>query len=86
MKKLCLIFFLVILAVTLCGCAATATAQNPAAESRFVIVEKTGHWEVVYDKETLVMYAVSWGTYNCGTFTPLYDTDGSPLLWKGVKE
>ena len=86
MKKLYVYVVLLILAITLCGCAATATVQAPAAESRFVIVEKTGFWEVVYDKETLVMYAVSWGSYNCGTFTPLYDTDGSPLLWKGVKE
>lgn len=86
MKKLFSFFILLILAATLCGCAATATVQAPAAESRFVIVEKTGCWEVVYDKETLVMYAVSWGSYNSGTFTPLYDTDGSPLLWKGEKD
>jgi len=86
MKKLYVYIALLILAVTLCGCAATATVQAPAAESRFVIVEKTGFWEVVYDKETLVMYAVSWGTYNYGTFTPLYDTNGSPLLWKGEKD
>ena len=85
MKKLCLIFFLVILAATLCGCAATETVQTLDAESRFVIVEKTGIWEVVYDRETLVMYAVSYGAHSSGTFTPLYDTDGSPLLWKGVK-
>lgn len=86
MKKRYIFFLLLILAVTLCGCAATTTVQTPAAESRFVIVEKTGRWEVVYDKETLVMYAVSCGSYNSGTFTPLYDTDGSPLLWKGEKD
>lgn len=83
MKKLCLFFSLVVFAVTLCGCAATTTVEDPASESRFVVVEQTDIWEVVYDKETRVMYAVSYGSYNVGTFTPLYDTDGSLLLWKG---
>lgn len=86
MKKRYIFFLLLILAVALCGCAETTTVQSPATESRFIIVEKTMYWDVVYDRETLVMYAISRGSYNCGTFTPLYDTDGSPLLWKGVNE
>lgn len=86
MKKLNVFFLIVILAFALCGCMDTKTVQSPAAESRFIIVERTMCWEVVYDRETLVMYAVSWGSHNSGTFTPLYDTDGSPLLWKGEKD
>lgn len=86
MKKLYVYVVLLILAVTLCGCAATTTVEDPASESRFVVVEQTNIWKVVYDKETRVMYAVSYGSYNLGTFTPLYDTNGSPLLWKGEKD
>ena len=86
MKKLYVCVVLLILAVALCGCAATTTVEAPASESRFVVVEQTNIWKVVYDKETCVMYAVSYGRYNLGTFTPLYDNDGSPLLWKCIKE
>lgn len=86
MKKRYIFFLLLILTVALCGCSATTAAQEIASESRFIVVERTDIWKVVYDKETLVMYAVSYGSYNLGTFTPLYDTDGSPLLWKGVNE
>ena len=35
------------------------------------------------DKETGVMYAVSCGVYNNGTFTLLVDADGNPLIYKG---
>ena len=86
MKKRYTIILLLILAVALCGCSETTAAQEIASESRFIVVEQTSIWKVVYDKETLVMYAVSYGSRNLGTFTPLYDTDGSPLLWKGEKD
>jgi hypothetical protein len=48
----------------------------------FVEIEQTGTWEIVYHKETKVMYAVSYGSYNCGTFTVLLDADGKPMLWE----
>lgn len=49
----------------------------------FVVVEETSCWIVVYHKGTKVMYAVSSGGYNEGTFTLLCDKDGKPLLWRG---
>jgi len=52
-------------------------------KSRFIIIEYTGQWEVVYDYETKVMYSVSMGDLNVGNFTMLVDSDGKPLLWKG---
>lgn len=33
-------------------------------------------------EEAKVMYAVSYGTSNCGTFTLLVDADGKPMLWE----
>ena len=57
--------------------------DNATKQSRFVVVEYVYDWKVVYDKETLVMYAVSNEPRNSGVFTLLVDEDGKPLLWKG---
>ena len=67
----------------LVGCAPTAiekTDDMPASSS-FVIVEETGTYAVAYDKETKVMYAISRGSYNMGTFTLLVNPDGSPKVY-----
>lgn len=64
------------------GCAKTVAEGDDISEvSRFMVVEEGATWSVVYDKETLVMYAVSGGTYNRGTFTVLVDETGKPLLY-----
>lgn len=83
MKKQILMVMLI--AGLLGGCvkAETATQAEPERKSRFDRVEYTGAWEVVVDTETGVMYAVSRGGYNQGTFTLLVDADGKPLIWKG---
>ena len=84
MKKLISIFLAVmILCVTLVGCAPNTTESTVVenAPSMFVVVEQTGTWRIVYHKDTKVMYAVSFGSYNCGTFTPLVNQLGMPMLW-----
>ena len=78
MKKI-----LTIIAIMFCACATPERADNSHSISRFVVVEEAYRWKVVYDKETLVMYAVSDGAYNIGTFTLLVDAEGKPLKWKG---
>ncbi len=50
--------------------------------SMFVEIEETYEWTVVYHRETKVMYVVSRGQYNNGTFTPLLNVDGSPMIWE----
>ena len=78
MKKL-------IIAITLLsftGC--TQVLTEPKEDfSRFVEVERTESWCVVYDRSTKVMYSVANGVHNRGTFTPLVDTNGKPLIWEG---
>lgn len=78
MKKL-------IIAITLLsfiGC--TQVLTEPKGDfSRFVEVERTDSWCVVYDRRTKVMYSVTNGFHNRGTFTLLVDTDGKPLIWEG---
>ena len=56
--------------------------DNNKDTSMFVEVEHTYMWTIVYHKETKVMYVVSNGAYNCGTFTLLVDADGKPMLWE----
>ena len=64
------------------GCARVENAEAKET-SRFVQVEMATSWRIVADKETGVMYAVSCGVYNNGTFTLLVDADGNPLIYKG---
>lgn len=81
MKKLIIIITLLLFT----GC--TQVLTEPKEDfSRFVEVEKTESWCVVYDRSTMVMYAVSYGIYNKGTFTLLVDANGNPLLWEGATE
>lgn len=72
---------IVVLAVALTGC--SKVEYKASDKSEFVIVESTSTWKVVYHKKTKVMYAVSDGTYNHGTFTLLVNADGTPMIWEG---
>ena len=66
------------------GCAKVENAEAKET-SRFVQVEIATSWRIVADNETRVMYAVSCGVYNNGTFTLLVDADGNPLIYKGAQ-
>lgn len=74
--------------VLLCGCSSNyvetkKTNQAEKNTSMFVEIETTSKWMVVYHKDTKVMYAVSYGSYNVGTFTLLINADGTPMLYEG---
>lgn len=53
-----------------------------SGRSMFVEVEDSYNWKIVYHRETRVMYAVSDGVSNVGTFTVLVNADGSPMVWE----
>lgn len=76
MKKV--VAILIILSILLVGCTKTERVSSTEESSRFIQVETTPYRWVVYDKYTKVMY-VEKG--HC--FTPLYNADGSLLLWEG---
>ena len=85
-----LLLLLVIMVFVLTGCSSatveregTAQKQEEKTTSMFVVVEEAGLWEVVYHRETKVMYVVSVSAYNYGNFTLLVDTDGTPMTWEG---
>lgn len=78
-----MIVILLIVMTMLTGCGATVEEKTTKFNmSMFVLVEKTDVWHIVYHKDTKVMYAVSMGGYNRGTFTVLVDTEGKPMLWE----
>lgn len=78
-KQVLIIFALLFI---LSGCSKVDNVANNNVPSSFVIVERTSIWQVIYHKETKVMYAVSLGGDNCGSFTLLVDSDGSPMLYE----
>lgn len=55
--------------------------ENKQKKSEFVTIEDGWNYKVVYNRDSKVMYVVSWGSYNIGTFTLLVNADGSPMLY-----
>ena len=80
MKKMIIIL---LIAIMLTGCGATVDRETQSGTSRFMELERTDKWLIVADKETGVMYSVSNGGYNQGTFTLLVNENGKPLIWGG---
>ena len=76
MKKV--VAILILLSILLTGCVKTERVPNTEESSRFVLVESSGIRRVLYHKYTKVMYVEK--SYH---FTPLYNADGSLLLWEG---
>jgi hypothetical protein len=66
-----------VIALICCGCSGVETKADANRPSMFVLVERTCSWDVVYDKETKVMYAVS-GDHG---FSVLVNTDGTPKIY-----
>lgn len=87
MKKIICVFLCMVL---LCGCSSVVsveeTKEAEESKSMFVLIEQSLSWKVVYHKDTKVMYVVSDGSYNHGTFTLLVNADGTPMLWEGGAE
>lgn len=86
-KRFFIIIMCLLIAATLLGCSDEHTVQSAdtgeTPQSMFVEVERASCWMVVYHRDTGVMYAVSRGGYNYGTFTLLVDAEGAPLIYGG---
>lgn len=84
MKRL-LVMILFMLLLTGCG----DTILDSKDSSMFIYVQKADGYncyDIVYHKDTKVMYVVSHSSYNIGTFTLLVNPDGSPMLYEEDKE
>ena len=82
MKKILCLVLAVMMLLTCVGCSTVPEEKTNEETSMFVRVE-TGSlagysYNIVYHKETKVMYAVSYE----GIFTVMLDADGKPLLWE----
>ena len=60
--------------------------ESKQKKSEFITVETSRTYKVVYNRYTKVMYAVSDGTSNQGTFTLLVNADGSPMVYEESEE
>ena len=84
MKKI-IISLLIIIGIILTGWLLkdVTISNNYAENERFIKIKDEGYFDIVYDVETKVEYAVSQGKYNKGIFTLLVDKDGKPLIYGG---
>ena len=83
-KKILTLIVVGTMILGLVGCSGT-TVENvneSNKSSMFVVVESTLLWEVVYHKDTKVMYVVSRGSHNQGTFTVMVNSEGTPLIYE----
>lgn len=80
MKKL--IIVIAVISIMLSGCGGPVNSEDnnykPFTSSSFVKVEDNLDYEIVYHKDTKVMYIV---TYK-GGYTVMVDENGTPLLWE----
>ena len=81
MKKVILILCACLL---LTGCEEGNNQQKESKqkESEFITIETSWTYKVVYNRYTKVMYAVSDGPENQGTFTLLVNADGTPMVYE----
>ena len=63
--------------------AAAGVDESNSLQAQFIEVGSYIGYKVVYNAANRVMYAVSDGGHNAGTFTLLVNEDGSPMIWKG---
>ena len=87
-KKILCLVLIVMMFLTCVGCSSDMenvqdTKEETISKSMFIQIEDGINYKVVYHKETKVMYTISDGYYNAGTFTVMLDADGKPLLWEG---
>lgn len=79
------IILVIIASMMLSSCSRVKADKDEDDTSMFVYVEKTMYWDVVYHKDTKVMYVVSAGSNNYGTFTLLVGADGKPMIYEEEK-
>lgn len=81
-----LIVALIVPGMIFAGCGHIGEIAEASNKSRFMRIENGFLWDIYADRETGVMYAVSDGSYNTGTFTLLVDANGDPLIYEGDEE
>ena len=78
---------LAVLTVAVTGC--SNSSDEPlfgidveSEESSFALVAEYNAFDIIYDKETGVMYTMSNRSYTYGVLTPLLNSDGTPKIYQ----
>lgn len=81
MKRLLVMILFMFL---LTGCGGGTSTPDFQKSNMFVCIQEADDYnayDIVYHRDTKVMYAVSHSCYNIGTFTVLVNPDGTPMLY-----
>lgn len=82
MKRWIVVVIMVVV-LSLSGCGYDKAQNTMVGNSpSFTKIERGEDCDIVYHKETKVMYVVSNRPYNYGSFTLLVNADGSPMLYE----
>lgn len=76
------IWALCLVVVPLCVWSGKA-ADNGNMAAPYVKVYSGFDYDIVYDKDTMVMYSISTATDSRGVATVMLNADGTPKLWDG---
>ena len=86
--------FLVLILIS-CMCLLTGCGQSSEItvsqknSGMFVCIQPADgrhNYDIVYHKDTKVMYVISHDTYNRGNFTLLVNPDGTPMIYEDETE
>ena len=86
MNKVKALIGVAVTSVILSGCGMPKVEDVEKAPTYFIKISHEYHGDIVYDTRTGVEYWLSDGAYNSGTLTPLYNADGSLMIYKGGEE
>lgn len=88
MKRIKVLIGIILASVILSGCGMPTVEDAEKAEKAptYFIKISDEYWgDIVYDTRTGVEYWLSRGAYNSGSLTPLYNADGSLLIYGGAQ-
>lgn len=83
MNKIKALIGVAVTSVILSGCGMPTVEDMEKAPKYFVKISNEHYGYIVYDTRTGVEYWLSDGAYNSGSLTPLYNADGSLMIYKG---
>ena len=91
MKKILLVVILALSVFLLSSCERYSSINDvpgknePDNQSMFMLLEKGYGYKILVDRDTNVMYSMSFGGHAYGVFTLLVDADGNPKIWREAK-
>lgn len=82
MKQVLTLIISTILIASLVGCSYAETSGNVTKYYDLVVVEEDNFHTICYDNNTKVMYLIITGSKATNGITPIYNSDGSLMLYE----